>query len=249
MKKSSIFMAAVLALVLALGGTALAQKPVINGIDANYPPFAYVDANGKPAGFDVESMDWIAKKMGFTVEHKPMDWDGIVPALLAKKIDMVCSGMSITEERKQKVNFSNPYWNVAQVFVAKKGSTITDNDILKAQKKLGVQRGTSEADELQKLKETKGYNYDLRFYDSAPLAIEDLLNGRIDAAAMDSLPAEDAMAKGKTIQVVAKFGEPENFGVAIRKEDADLLKKVNDGYKMLMADPQWQQLKDKYLKK
>ena len=109
---------AALALVLALGGVAFAEKTYINGIDANYPPFAYVDKSGKPAGFDVESMDWIAKKKGFKVTHQPMDWDGIIPNLLAKKIDMVCSGMSITEERRQKVNFSNPYWNVKQVFIA-----------------------------------------------------------------------------------------------------------------------------------
>lgn len=240
---------AALALVLALGGVAFAEKTYINGIDANYPPFAYVDKSGKPAGFDVESMDWIAKKMGFKVTHQPMDWDGIIPNLLAKKIDMVCSGMSITEERRQKVNFSNPYWNVKQVFIAKKGSALTADQILKGKMKLGVQRGTSEAEALQKDKEAKGYGYDLRFYDSAPLAIEDVLNGRIDAATMDNLPADDAAAKGKAIQVVGVYGDSEDFGVATRKEDAELLKLINDGYKLLMADPYWEQLKQKHLAK
>ncbi len=212
-----------LVLTLALGGVAFAEKTYINGIDANYPPFAYVDKSGKPAGFDVDSMDWIAKKMGFKVTHQPMDWDGIIPNLLAKKIDMVCSGMSITEERREKVNFSNPYWNVKQVFIAKKGSTLDADKILKGKVKLGVQRGTSEAEALQKDKEAKGYGYDLRFYDSAPLAVEDVLNGRIDAATMDNLPADDAAA--------------------------ELLKLINDGYKLLMADPYWEQLKQKHLAK
>jgi len=76
------------------------EKVIINGIDANFPPFAFVDKSGKPDGFDIAVVDWIAKENGFKVEHKPMDWDGIVPSLLAKKIDMVASGMSITDARK-----------------------------------------------------------------------------------------------------------------------------------------------------
>ena len=102
MKRIALRWLGALLLSITLAAPALAAgKHLINGIDANYPPFAYVDETGKPAGFDVDSMNWIAKKMGFTVEHKPMDWDGIIPALLAKKIDMVCSGMSISPERKE----------------------------------------------------------------------------------------------------------------------------------------------------
>ena len=79
--------------LLAFASQAQAQKTYINGIDPNYPPFAYIDEKtGQPAGFDVESMNWIAKKMGFKVEHKPMAWDGIIPSLLAKQIDMIASG-------------------------------------------------------------------------------------------------------------------------------------------------------------
>lgn len=242
-------LAAALVLTLALGGVAFAGTAYINGIDANYPPFAYVDKSGKPAGFDVDSMDWIAGKMGFTVTHQPMDWDGIIPNLLARKIDMVCSGMSITEERRQKVNFSRPYWNAKQVFIARKGSPLTRDQILTGKVKLGVQRGTSEAEALQKDKQAKGYTYDLRFYDSAPLAVEDVLNGRIDAATMDNLPAEDAAARGKAIQIAGVYGDSQDFGVAVRKEDADLLRMINEGYTLLMADPYWEQLKQKHLSK
>ena len=110
MKRIALRWLGALLLSIPLAAPAMAAgKHLINGIDANYPPFAYVDETGKPAGFDVDSMNWIAKKMGFTVEHKPMDWDGIIPALLAKKIDMVCSGMSISPERKaQAARFSSP---------------------------------------------------------------------------------------------------------------------------------------------
>ena len=130
MKRIALRWLGALLLSITLAAPALAAgKHLINGIDANYPPFAYVDETGKPAGFDVDSMNWIAKKMGFTVEHKPMDWDGIIPALLAKKIDMVCSGMSISPERKAQANFSDPYWTIRKIFITKKGSKVTEDQI------------------------------------------------------------------------------------------------------------------------
>ena len=106
------------------------DKVYINGIDANFPPFAYVDKNGAPDGFDVKSVDWIAKEMGFKVKHQPMDWDGIIPSLRANKIDMVASGMSITDKRKTQVNFTTPYWKIAQVIVAPEGCTQSVDELL-----------------------------------------------------------------------------------------------------------------------
>lgn len=227
-----------------------AQKTYVNGIDPNYPPFAYVDEKtGEPAGFDVDSMNWIAKAMGFTIVHKPMAWDGIIPALLAKQIDMIDSGMSITEKRRKQVDFSNPYWQVSRVFLVKADSTITPEEILSKKIKLGVQRGTSEAEAIKSEQKEKGYPFELRAYESCPLAVEDLLNGRIDAALMDSLPANDAISKGRAVKIAGIHGIPDNFGVAIRKGDTELMNLVNEGYKKLMADPYWEELKAKYLAK
>ncbi len=247
MKKFLLF--SVLTLLLAGFASPALAKNYVNGIDANYPPFGYMDEKGQPAGFDVESMNWIAKKMGFTVEHKPIAWDGIIPALLARQIDMVCSGMSITDKRRQMVDFSNPYWTVSRVFIAPKSSSLTPAEILSQPIKLGVQRGTSEAEAMQTEKKEKGYPLELRFYESAPLIVEDLLNGRIDAGLMDALPAEDSIAKGKAVMKVGTHGAPDNFGVAIRKDDKELRNLIDEGYKLLMADPHWNELKEKYLRK
>ncbi len=233
---------------LALVSGAVAKDTFINGIDANYPPFAFIDAKGKPTGFDVESLDWIAKKMDFIVEHRPMDWDGIIPSLLAKKIDMVCSGMSISPERKARVNFSNPYWSVHKYLLITEKSTLTKEELLKGKKILGVQGGTNEAELLKAGIDKNGWNFTLKFYDSPPLAIEDLLNGRIDGAAIDSAPADEAMKKGKKpIKVVGEFADPDDFGVAVRKEDTALLEKINKGYELLKKDPHWEELKAKYI--
>ena len=252
MKKSfcGAFLAGLLTLFLAQGALAADAKTYVNGIDPNYPPFAYMDEKtGQPAGFDVDSMNWIAKNMGVKIEHKPMAWDGIIPALLSNQIDMVCSGMSITPERAKMVQFSDPYWTVSRVFVVPADSTLTVEEILSKPVKVGVQRGTSEANALKQEQQAKGYPMELRFYDSAPLAVEDLLNGRIQAALMDELPADDAISKGRAVKKAGTHGEPDGFGVAIRKDDKELRALVDEGYRKLMADPYWQELQKKYLHK
>lgn len=239
---------AALAMVFMMCGSAFAaEKTYINGIDANYPPFAFLDETGKPTGFDVESMDWIAKKMGFKVEHRPMDWNGIIPSLLAKKIDMVASGMSISPERQAKVTFSNPYWSIRKNLVVKQESTLTKEDLLKGKKNLGVQSGTNEAEYLKQIEGKDGNNFTLRFYSSAPLAIQDLLNGRIDGGALDSAPTDEAIKSGQAIKVVGEFADPDDFGVATRNEDTELRNAINKGYELLMQDPHWEALKAKYI--
>jgi polar amino acid transport system substrate-binding protein len=186
--------------------------------------------------------------MGFTVEHKPHDWGGIIPTLLAGKIDMVASGMSMSPERKERVNFSEPYWTVRKYLLVKDDSALTREDLLTGKKRLGVQAGTNEEEYLKQQIEKQGWNYTLRAYPSAALAIEDLINGRIDGAAIDSAPADDAMNRGKKpIKVAGEFANPDTFGVAVRKEDTALLEKINKGYELLKADPYWQELQDKYI--
>ncbi len=181
------------------------DKVYVNGIDANFPPFAFVDKNGAPDGFDVKALDWIAKDQGFKVKHQPMDWDGIIPSLNAKKIDIIASGMSITDKRKEQVNFSIPYWKIQQVLVAKKESALTVAQILDKGNKVGVQRGTTEAKWIEEnlIKKDKK-NFSLVYYDSAPLAVEDVVNGRIMAAAMDDAPAKDAVKK-KPVKIVGQI--------------------------------------------
>lgn len=243
----SVFVVSAILVFAGFSGALAAEKVYINGIDANFPPFAYVDKNGNPDGFDVKSVDWIAREMGFKVKHQPMDWDGIIPSLKAKKIDMIASGMSITDKRKEQVNFTMPYWVIAQVLVAPKDSLLSVDQLLSNGNKVGVQRGTTEAKWIEEnLIKKAGKNFQLVYYDSAPLAVEDVLNGRIVAAAMDDAPAKDAVKK-KSVKIVGQFGmEQEDFGYAVRKEDTELLEKLNEGLKRLMASPYWEKLMTEY---
>lgn len=235
-----------LSIVLFTTNQASAADKLLNGIDANFPPFAFIDKTGQPSGFDVEAMNWIAEDMGVEVSHQPIEWDGIITSLLTRKIDIIASGMSITAQRAKQVNFTLPYWIIKNVFVVKKDSPLTVDTLLKGKKVIGVQQGTSEAKWLKEQITAQHFNYELKYYNSSPLAVEDLLNGRIDAAAMNDAPAMDAAGK-KAVQVLGSIGMPqEDFGYAVRKEDGELLDRVNTSLKKLMASPHWEVLKNKY---
>ncbi len=233
-------------LTLVFAGSSFGADKLVNGIDANFPPFAFIDKTGTPSGFDVEAMNWIAKDIGVEVTHQPIEWDGIITSLLTKKIDIIASGMSITEERAKQVNFTIPYWVIKQVMVTKKGSPLTVDQVLTGKKTIGVQQGTSEAKWLKEEAPKKGWNFELRYYSSSPLAIEDVLNGRIDAAAMDDAPAKDATSK-KDVHIIGTFGmHDEQFGYAVRKDEKELLEKVNTSLTKFKASPEWNKLIEKY---
>lgn len=245
MKTTSILLAGVAAMALASGSARAAT--LINGIDAAFPPFAFVDTDGKAKGFDVEAVDWIAKEMGFEVKHQPVAWEGIIPSLVAHKIDFICSGMGITEKRAEQVNFTEPYWSTQNVYVVKTGSSLTPDQILTGKKKLGVQQGTAEESWLEENhKKHPEWNYTVRQYPSAQMILGDLLNGRLDAAGMNDAPANDAIKNKVAVKISGPMGYPERYGCAVRKDDPELLKNLNEGYKRLMASPKWEELKAKY---
>ena len=132
------------------------------------------------------------------------------------------------------------------MIVAPKDCTLSVDELLSKGNKVGVQRGTTEANWMKENLIQKGKDFKLVEYDSAPLAIEDVLNGRIVAAAMDDAPAKDAMRK-KPVKIVGTFGMPsEDFGYAVRKEDTELLNMMNEGLKKLMASTYWEELKTTY---
>lgn len=217
------------------------------GIDAVYPPFTMMNEKGEPTGFDVESIKWIARDQGFEPEFQAIAWDGIIPALNANKIDMVYAGMTITDERKEKVNFSEPYWTVNQMVVTKEGSPITLEQVKSGKAKIGTQRGCTAAIWVEdNLVNTSLMSADnLKQYDNTPLAVEDLIAGRTDAVIYDSTVMNDIIA-GKPVQKIGMIDTNEQFGIAVRKADTELLQKLNTGLDHLMASPDWQALVQKY---
>lgn len=223
----------------------------IVGIDGgDYAPYAFIDSDGNAQGFDVESVKWIAENQGFDVKIQPMAWDSIIPSLMNNKIDMVYAGMTITPpERKEQVDFSIPYWIVNQSVAVHEDSGYTLDDFKNGTLVIGAQSGTTgqiwieenliETDLMPKenLKAT---------YPNFPLVAEDLKIKRIDAAIYDKPPPMLEAIAGKPIVIVGEINTGEEYGVAIRKGDTELLNTMNAGITALMADPYWEELKTKY---
>ena len=226
---------------------AFAQKTYVNGIDSNYPPFAYVDEKtGQPAGFDIDAMNWIAKTMGFKVVHKPVAWDGIVLALANKQIDMIASGMSITEKRRQMVDFTEPYYGVVQAVVMPKGKKINSLADLKGLT-VGSQIGITGVFVLRKA----DVGAKIKEYDDIGLAFEDLAAGRTDAVICD-----DPVAKyyaNKRTDFAGKFGiayqhnNPEYFGFCVRKGRTEMLNRLNKAIAEIKADGTENKLKVEWM--
>jgi len=219
----------------------------IVGIDGDYPPFSYIEADGSATGFDVESIRWIGEEMGFDVKIQPMAWDGIVTSLVTKKIDMVYSGMTITPERQERVSFSKPYWIVNQAVAARSDSTMTIEDVLAGQVVIGAQRGSTAADYIQENLVDTGLLAadDFKQYASFPLAVQDLENKRVDVVMFD-VPVVNEFIEEKGLRKVGLVETNEEYGVAIRKEDTELLATINEGIDRLQASPKWDELKQKY---
>lgn len=221
---------------------------VVVGIDGEYPPYSFIDSDGNAQGFDVDSVKWIADKKGFEVEIKPMAWDSIIPSLIAGKIDMVYSGMTITPDRLEKVNFSKPYWIANQGVAVKKGSEIRLDDIKSGKAVIGTQAGCTAAEWISEYLVDTGIMPEENLkqsYSSIALAITDLENGRVDAVMYDT-PVIIESIKGKDLEKLGTIETNEEYGVAIRKTDVLLLETMNEGIDELMADPYWQELIDKY---
>jgi polar amino acid transport system substrate-binding protein len=219
----------------------------IVGIDVPYPPFSYIDEQGTPTGFDVESMRWIAENQGFEVKFQQVAWDGIIPALQAGKIDLIYSGMTITEDRGEKVSFSTPYWTVNQDVVAAESSDVTIDDVLAGKATIGTQRGCTAAIWVEEYLIDVGLmpEENLKLYDNTPLAVNDLENGRIDVVMYDDLVLKDII-EGKAIGKIGFVETKEEFGIAVRKDDAELLDQINAGLSNLKNDPYWEELIDTY---
>jgi polar amino acid transport system substrate-binding protein len=228
-------------------GQAQEKKTYINGIDPDFPPFAYIDKEGKPAGFDVEAVDWIAKEMGFEVKHQPTAWDTIIPTLNAKKIDFIASGLSVTKERAQVIAYTIPYYEHKWSLVVRADSDLNIVTGLSKGHTVGVQRGTTGANWIEDSLIKNGVDVKIKVYDTFTLAIEDLLNGRIDSAVQDDTMVKQILEARSGLKEVGTWGTgEERYAYGLRKGDTELLNLLNEGLKKLMNSPKWEELKTKY---
>lgn len=239
--------ATVVALLAATGITAAKDWTTVRvGTEGAYAPFNFIDSNNQLQGFDVDIARAVCEKMKVECTFVAQDWDGIIPALTAGKYDAIFASMSITDERKQVIDFSRPYYNTPSGFFTAKDSGLSDaKPEALAGKTLGAQSSTIQANYLEE-------NYkdaEIKLYPSQEEVNLDLSSGRIDALFVDKLVG-DEWAKTEAGACCQFFGEPiqvgGGVGAGVRKEDTDLRDMISKAIDEIKADGTYEKINAKY---
>ena len=251
MKKGCI-VALILLVALSVGkATARDWKTVRIGTEGAYPPFNFIDNDGRLQGFDIDIANALCRAMGAECTYAVQDWDGLLPGLLAKKYDCIIASMSITEERKKRVDFTDKYYRTPAKFVAKKGAGIKISKEGLKGKIVGVQRATVSE---YFLRDNFGDSVKIKSYATQDEANMDLTSGRIDLVIADAVVLRGGLLEteaGQGFELIGPdfdnkkwFGD--GIGIAVRKEDSDLRDRLNKAIKAIRADGTYKKINAKY---
>ncbi len=230
---------------LAFGTSAIAADKLKIGTEGAYPPFNLIDASGQVGGFDVEIAKALCAKMAAECEVVTSDWDGIIPALNAKKFDFLAASMSITEERKAAVDFTDAYYTNKLQFIAPKSADFKADKSSLQGKVIGAQRATIAGTWLE---DNLDGVVEIKLYDTQENAYLDLSSGRLDGVLADKFVNWEWLKSdaGKDFEFK---GEPvfdnDKIAIAVRKGDP-LREKLNAALKEIVADGTYKQINDKY---
>ena len=217
-----------------LCSSAVAAEKIVVATNPTWPPLEFLDSDKNIIGYDIDMIQAIGKELGIEVEVRMVAWDGIFAGVAAGNYDVIASGVTITPERQRAFEFSKPYYDVQQIVVVKKGDSAASFNDLKG-RVVGGQIGTTGVFVAQK----SGVDMTLREYDDVGLAMQDLLNGRIDAVICDS-PVALYYANQKEgftdhLSVAFRTEATESFGFVVKKGRKDLAEKLNKGIDAVRA--------------
>jgi len=221
-------------------------KVYVVGTDAAYAPFESQNEKGEIVGFDIEVLQAVAAKAGIEVKFVNTPWEGIFNALGQGDRDLVVSAVTITEERKGTMDFSDPYFDAQQLIAVKENSKIAKFADLK-KLKVGVQTGTTGDEAVTKLLGKTSTN--IKRFESTPLALKELESGGVDAVVADNGVVIHYVANnpgGKFKTVSDKDFVPEQYGIAIKKGNTELQGKINKGLADIRADGTYDKIYAKY---
>lgn len=209
-------------------------KPLVFGTNAEFAPFEFVSSQGVIGEFDGIDM-MIAKKIaeanGMEAQINNMEFDSLLIALQNGQIDAAIAGMTVTEERKEQVNFSIPYYTAAQVMIVKDGSDIAKASDMEG-KKIAVVQGYTGETVVKEL----GYEYEA--FKKGTECVLELVNGKCDVVVIDSATAATYVADNEGLSIVEDseaFGE-EQYAIAVAKNNTELLEKINASLEKMLAD-------------
>ena len=215
------------------------------GTNAEFYPFEYLE-DGKIVGFDAELIEAIGKKLNKEIVWKNMAFDGLLPALQSKKIDVIIAGMTATPERKKFVNFSDPYFVSNQMIIVntddKKSKDITSYEAL-PNHSVGVVLGYTGDVAVSKLE-----NIDVQRFNGASEAIMSLKAKKVQAVVIDSEPAKNYVKNNEGLKLISTDIAKEEYSIAVSKENKKLAEDINSAYKELVNDGTFKKLITKYFK-
>ncbi|WP_291637962.1 transporter substrate-binding domain-containing protein [Clostridium sp.] len=218
------------------------KKEMTYTMSGQYPPFNFIGDDGKVQGFDIDIASAIAEKLGVKAVPITTEWEGIVASLIAKRSDLIIGSMGVTEERKEKVNFTDPYYHGGAQFFAKKGTTLKSIKDLK-DGKVGVVTGTTFQPFLEKMDNISKivqFQSDVDNFKSVD-------QGRADGLVTDYFVGLVAPKKyGVDIEPVGPLLYVDDNAIAIRKEDTKLLEVVNKALKDIIADGTYEKISMKW---
>ena len=259
MKMAKKVLAVVLAVLMACAVFAACSKNTDNGnekkgtlvmaTNAAFPPYEYKDGDSF-AGIDVEIAEKIAEKLGMTLEIQDVEFGSIIGGVQTGKFDMGMAGLTVTDERKESVNFTNTYAKAKQVVIVKSDSSITSLDNLKGDgsMKYGVQQDTTGDIYASDTIENGGYGEEnVIRYKTGNDAVQALVNGKVDAVIIDNEPAKSFVAANEGLTILDGAWVEEEYAIAIAKDNTELLDKVNTALEELIADGTVQSIIDKYI--
>ncbi len=242
MKKKLLSLVLIVTMAVAITGCGSKDdKKLIMATNAEFPPYEYKEGD-KFLGIDVEIAQAIADELGMELEIEDINFDSIVAEVKSGKADMGVAGMTVTEDRKKNVAFSDTYATSAQVIIVKNDSTIADPEELEG-KTIGVQLGTTGDMLAGDIKKAT-----IERYNKGADAIVALNQNKIDAVIIDRQPAKVFVEKNEGIKIVDKEFSVEDYAIAIAKDNTELLNKVNDALAKLKDSGKIQEITDKYIK-
>ena len=247
MKKILALIMALVMLVACFAGCSSEKKLIedgklIMGTNAAFAPYEYTDSEGNIIGIDVEIAKAVAEKLGLELEIKDMDFDSLLTAV-GGSVDIVLAGLTVTDERKEKVDFTQTYAKGVQVIIVKDDSDIKDADGLEG-KKIGVQAGTT-----GDMYCTDDFGQEnVSQHKNGALAIEALKNGQVDCVVIDNEPAKVFVSQNKGLKILDTEYVVEDYAAAVRKGNTELLDEVNNAMKELTEDGTIDKILGKYIK-
>ncbi|WP_294445505.1 basic amino acid ABC transporter substrate-binding protein [uncultured Mailhella sp.] len=217
-----------------LCSSAMAAEKLVVATNPEWPPMEFLDDNRNIVGYDVDMFKAVAAEAGMEAEFKMTAWDGIFAGIAAGNYDVIASAVTITPERQRAYAFTVPYYDVQQIVVLRKGNSASGFADLKG-KVIGGQIGTTGVFVAQK----SGVDMTIREYENVGLAMQDLLNERIDAVVCDS-PVALYYANQKEgfsdqLTVAFRTEATESFGFVVRKDRKDLVERLNKGIEAVRA--------------